>query len=286
VEQALSELEDAALVERVWDDQARDYAYRVLAMTRRFAYRELQKRPGLESEMRERLSNWYAGRDVPEAQRRVVVAMRRGEQDPGAALIEAAIAFRAEGKLSESERFFRQAIERNPRSWRARREYAELLRDMERVGEALEQYEKAAANAPKKGKDRALVFREYGMVLRKSGLADAVDQAMRALEIALSETPHDPYTLHSLSSCYVQRGHYRKALPLLEELCGANSAETRARSYELLEQTYMSIGEALKLVDLRDRRKQDIEAQQVSKQSKRTVQTSSRPLGRRRKPLG
>ena len=93
VETALSELEDQSLLERVWDEKVHDYAFRMLPITRRFAYRELQQRTGNESTMRQRLSEWYEGRDVPEQNRALIVAARRGKRTPTLLLSRSRLTF-------------------------------------------------------------------------------------------------------------------------------------------------------------------------------------------------
>lgn len=260
VDEALSLIEQASLVERVWEDASRDYTYRVLPMTRRFARREIQTVPNLESTMRKRLTDWYEGRDVPEQLRKSIAVARRGNRDPGAQLIDAAAALRRDRKTDEAEKLLNQAIARNPRQWRAHRELGEVFRTRGSLGDAIEEYEKAVANAPSRGNDRALIFREYGMVLRQSGRRDGAEQAVRAFEIALRETPHDPVLQHALAKTYVVLEHYAKAIPLLETLCGSKEAESRGRSYALLEDCYRRTGEILKAEELRDRRASDFEA--------------------------
>jgi tetratricopeptide (TPR) repeat protein len=281
---AIGELEAYSLVERVWDPSMHDFAFRMLPLTRRFAYRELQRHVGEEKRIRGRLSDWFEGKDVPDEGRALIVASRRGRKDPEAALVDAAIDFRRQGRVSEAEKYFLQAIERNPKSWRAHREYAELLRDQDSTGAALEHYEIAAANAPVRGADRALVSRELGMLLRQSGYPNAHQRAIEQFETALRETPHDPIVAHALASCHIRQGHYRQAQPLLEKLLLSRSAETRARSYDLLDRCYGETDEKLKRAELRDRRSADREASAAQVRSKRSVETSVRPLVKRGNP--
>lgn len=285
VEAAVDELKDASLIEDVWDERRRDIAVRCLPMTRRFAYNELQRNLGEEYRMRSRLSNWYEGRDVDDEQRRkLVIAARQGRTDPDIALVDAAIMYRRQGLITEAERYFNQAIERNPISWRAHREYAELLRDGNQVGAALEHYQRAAANAPARGEDRARIFREWGMLLRRSGMPRSVEDAIEKFEIARIETPNDPILSHALASAYVKKGSYKKAVPLLEALVETGSAETRLRSYGPLTKCYESLGDRLRLIQLRDRQASDDAAKAARRQSKRTVLNTSKPLSIGRSP--
>lgn len=278
VDEALEELEACGLVERVWDSKMQDFAFRTLDLTRRFAYRDLGQQAGLEEKMQRRLADWYEGQDVAADTRAAVVSARRGDRDPDAALVDAAIALRREGKTDEAEKFFAQAIGRNPRSWRAYREYGELLRDRGSVAAAIEQYKEACRCSPKRGPDRALIFREYGMLLRRSGQADAAERAAEALEVARKETPNDPLVLHALGQSYVRLGHYARAQPILEVLVRTGNAETRARSYDLLRECYEQQGETLKLAELRKTRAADTAAAAATVTSKRTIEGSSRPM--------
>lgn len=275
---ALSELEACSLAERVWDANMHDFAFRMLPLTRRFAYRELQRVSGEEQRIRRRLSDWYEGRDVPAESRDLMVAVRRGQRDPEAALVEAAIEFRRQGRVTEAETFFNKAIERNPKSWRAHREYGELLRDKTSTGAALDHYRIAAENAPAHGEHRALIFREYGMLLRQSGEPGAQARAASQFETALRETPNDPIVLHALANCYIRQSQYRRAQPILEKLIQSRSPETRARSYDLLDTCYEKTGEQVKKLQLRDKRSEDAAAASVELKSRRSVEGSARPL--------
>jgi hypothetical protein len=108
-DEALTDLEGCSLTERVWDARMHDFAFRALPLTRRFAYRELQRIPGEELRMRGRLSDWYRTVDIPTEQREAMVAIRQGATDPDTALVEAAISFRKQGKAQEADQFFRRA---------------------------------------------------------------------------------------------------------------------------------------------------------------------------------
>ncbi len=279
VESSIEELSSCSLIERVWDDRVSDLSMRCLPITRRFAYGELQRSAGEEQRMRQRLSEWYEGKDIDDEDRRqLVVAARQGRKEPDVVLVDAAIAYRRQGRADEAERYFNQAIDRNPRSWRAHREYAELLRDNKRIGAALEQYSNAAAYAPSRGEDRARIFREWGMLLRGSGRPEAVREAIDKFEVARIDTPNDPVLLHALAASYVKVGQYRKGQPILEQLVKSDSAETRARSYEPLLVCYAKLHEKLKHQLLKDAHDNDFMAHATVAKSRRNVVTSSRPL--------
>jgi tetratricopeptide (TPR) repeat protein len=272
IDVALGELERSSLVERCWDPKIHDFTSRCLGLTRRFAYRDLARTSGREAELRRRLADWYEGRDIRhDSERSRIVAIRRGTQDPEAMLVDAAISYRQQGKVTEAEEYFTKAINRNPRSWRAHREYAELLRDRDQMSDALEHYEQAGANAPKAGAERALVFREWAALLRRSGQPDAHEQAIEKLNVAVAETPDDQLALHMLATCRVKCGHYKAAMPILERLVQERSAETRARSYPLLKVCYEKLGEVVKVAELRGRIEDDHEAARVQIHTKRSM---------------
>lgn len=288
IDEGLVALQEAALVERVWDTKRRDFAYKAVTLTRRFAYREVQRHPGEEAEVRRRLGDWYEGRDVGDAEREIVRAIRRGAQDPEAALVDEAILRRKAGRVGEAEDLFVRAIDRNPKSWRAHREYAELLRDKGSIGAALEQYEQAGSCAPKRGTDRALVFREWGMLLKRSGLPEAHEQAVEKFEEARKETPHDPLLNHAMAHSYMSLGRYRRAVDLLKPLSKATMPDTRARTYPLLLKCYDELHEIVAAAELRATIADDVAAERAERGSRRSVETSSRPFirsgDRRRKP--
>lgn len=286
IDSALVALQECALVERLWDAQRRDFSYKAVTLTRRFSYREVQRNPRTEAEIRRRLSDWYEGRDVADTDREMVRAIRRGAQDPEAALVDQAILRRRVGQVGEAQDLFVRAIDRNPSSWRARREYAELLRDTGSIGAALEQYEQAANQAPRRGTDRALVFREWGMLLRKSGLPEGRERAVEKFEEARKDTPNDPVLNHALGSCLVSLGRYRLAIEILKPLATSTMADTRARTYPVLLICYEKLNEFVAAAELRAVRANDRAAQMTEVGSRRSVDTSSRPFVPHRGPEG
>jgi len=282
ISDGIDELEECSLLERVWDSKRHDHAFRLLPITRKFTYQELRKRPGEEQKMLSHLASWYEGRDVTEEQRPYIVAVRQGERDPDVHLVDAAIQLRREGKARRAEELFQKAIDRAPESWKARKEYAELLRDKGDLSAALEQWEHAVRQVPRKGRDRAIVCREYANTLRKAGSRDNLSTAVDCYEAALRETPNDVLSIHGLAVAHVRLGHNMKAVPLLEELTSDRDPETRKRSYELLIECYSKLGDPIKRTETEKRQANDIQAHGVEVRSKRTVEASSNPTIRRR----
>lgn len=253
VNSALDDLLDTSLVVKSFDRGLNDTTYGMLPITRRFAYAELRKEPGLEQSLRRALSTWYEGADIhDDSLRRVAIAVRQGKRDTDTLLVDAAKEMRAEGKLNQAEDTLLQAVQRNPQSWRALRELGDFYKHEKRIGQALQFYAKAAKLAPKKGKDRALIFREYGILLRDAATPDALQQSTDALETALKETPNDPVCIFVLAQGLCRRNMYLKALPLLEKLLQSGDRAQRLKTYPLLFKCYESQQDTLKLAHLRD----------------------------------
>ena len=235
VNAALDNLTDASLLVRSFDPRLNDTTFGMLPITRRFAYTELGKAPGLEQSLRRSLSVFYEGADIADPdQRKAIVAIRQGKQDVDTLLVDAAKQVKHLGKINQAEELLIQACQRNPTSWRAHRELGDLYKNEKKTSLALEAYKKASLLAPKKGNDRALIFREYGIVLRDAATADALENATAALEVALAETPNDPVCQFVLAQVLCRRGAYRKAEPLLRGLVASAEARSRRKAYPLL----------------------------------------------------
>jgi Tetratricopeptide repeat len=188
--------------------------------------------------------------------------MRLGVRDPGTELVNVAIALARSGKRDEAEHYFKDAIRRNPRDWRAYRETAEFYRHapVPNIGEALRLYEQAYAWAPKKGPDRALLLREYGILLRDSGLPGAMKRAADLLEEALGEYRgrDDSVCRHALGDALMRLSMHRKAVEVLVPLLDHPNDAQRQKTYPLLEQLYSRLNERTALDDLRKRVAKDV----------------------------
>ena len=126
---ALEQLRESALVESAHEPKLRTLTYSILPLTREFAYAELVKEVQEEVEIRKRLNRYFQATDLPDpSQRQLVSEMRAGRRDPGDELVKVAVSLRQAGKFDEAERYFQDAIRRDPRSWRAYRETAEFYR--------------------------------------------------------------------------------------------------------------------------------------------------------------
>jgi pentatricopeptide repeat protein len=118
---------------------------------------------------------------------------------------------------------------------------------------ALRAYEQAAANAPQKGSDRALIFREWGVLLRDSGDANATDKAIENFEIALKETPNDVIAKHALAHMLTRKGGFGRVKTLLQPLMEHPSPTTREKTYSMLLEAYARSGDILEAATLKSK---------------------------------
>jgi Flp pilus assembly protein TadD len=262
----VEELKDYSLIERIYDTNYRDLVYSLLPVTSSFVYRDMSKQAGAESDIRKRLNDWYQARDIKDqTQRDIVQKVRRGERNPELALLEVAKNFLKQNDLENAESYFKQALERNPRNWQCHREAAEFYRHHRgEVAQCLRHYEEAAQFCPKQGPDRAKIYREWGMVLRGSGMPSALRDAAERLKVALTQTPNDFVCRHALGDCYVKMGAFEPALEVLEPLKNHSWKDTRQRTYPLLEQCYKATNRILELATLKQKIAEEMEAQNPS----------------------
>ena len=186
-----------------------------------------------------------------------MVAIRQGKRDVDTILVDVAKEIRSEGKLNEAEKLLTQAVQRNSGSWRAARELGDFYKHEKKITPALQYYERAAHLSPKKGKDRALIYREYGILLRDAGTPDALTKATEALETALIETPNDPVCTFVLGQVLCRRGMFTKAVPFLEKLSVSDDLKSRMNVYPLLKKCYDKSGDMLAISKLKDNARLD-----------------------------
>jgi tetratricopeptide (TPR) repeat protein len=255
LQDALSTLLDDVIVQRSFDSSRNDDAYSLLPITRAFVYNEVVQHEGREAAIRDRLSDYFEAKDVKNPDDRVVIrAVRQSAETSDTALVDLARSARRRGDLGSAQDLFNQAISRNPRSWRAYRELAELHRhEFRNIGQAIRNYEQAAANAPKDTFEKARIFREWGILLRDSGQPDAASEAEQKLLTSLELNSRDIVTITALAQLYDRRGASFKVL----ELCEPWAAEVYGRAKEtmlpLLLKAYHQTGNMLKEAEIRDR---------------------------------
>jgi tetratricopeptide (TPR) repeat protein len=254
LEDALESLSQDVLIQRQFDPDSNDYVFTLKPIPRSFVLAQLDRQQRAAENIRRRLTDWYEGRDVADPEMRLLVReLRQGRVTPESGLLDLAKAAERNNELDNATRLYEQALTRVPTSWRAAWDFAEFKRHKlhDRTG-ALRLYERAAANAPRRGADRAVIFREYGFLLRESGEANATDLAIEKFEIALKEVPNDPITIYGMASMLDRKGHSDRIIELIEPLRVHSSAKTRERCLPLLLRAYERKSELLKAAELRD----------------------------------
>lgn len=250
---ALDELTSDALVVREFDQDRNDYSYTLLPITRAFVQHDMHRNMTRVRDITRKLTNWFEAVDVSDADERLIVRqLRQGSSADDRTLIDLASAAERGNKLDTAEKLYRQALARVPRSWRAARALAEFLRHYknDRLG-ALRLYRQATANAPVRGPERALIFREYGILLKDSGEPDATQKAAEALRQALEETPNDKVAVGALAQVLDRMGAAREVISLLEPHRGVGSRKFREKTDPILLRAYERINELLKAAQLR-----------------------------------
>jgi len=250
------------IVTKQYDSDKNDYVYSIMPIVRSYIYQYGKKYPTIERDIRKRLTDYYEARDIKNAQQRLAVReLRQGKSvSPEQNLVDLAISARSRGDFEAADKLFNNAVKRNPRSWKAAKEYAEFNRhQLENITKALSLYEQAAMNAPSKGHDRSMIFREWGILLKESGRPDGTDRAIEKLEIAFSENPDDAVATHVLATLLNRKGKLQRARELLEPLRDHYTPKTRECALTQLIGIYRKLGDRVEeikakadLHDLRD----------------------------------
>ncbi|MFC1654174.1 RNA-binding domain-containing protein [Myxococcota bacterium] len=250
---AKEELSADGIVRSHFDEDRNDYCFSLLPVVQRFVYDEVKTQPNLESRIRKKMADWFEARDIRhEEERPAVRAARQGAKNAEAGLLDLAIAASRRGDPA-AEDLFKQALQRNPRSWRAARQYAEYQRhEHQNITEALRLYEQAAANAPSQGRDRALIFREWGMLLRECGDPVATDTAIGKFRIALKAEPQDALATHALAAMLFRKAHFGEVVDLLKPLSKSGNRKTRMLALDLLLKAHERNGDIVEAAYTRD----------------------------------
>ncbi len=252
---ALDELTSDALVIREFDSDRNDYCYTLLPITRDFVRHDMQRNGGRARDKSSRLTSWFEALDVTDDDERLIVRqLRQGSSADDRALIDLATSAERSGKLDTAENLYRQALSRAPRSWRAARALAEFLRhkNKDQPG-ALRYYQQAAATAPSRGPDKALIMREYGILLKDSGEPDAASRAADVLREAVAESPNDPIAVGVLAQVLDRMGASREIIRLLEPLATIQSVKFHTLTDPILLKAYERTSELLKAAQIRQR---------------------------------
>lgn len=255
LQDVLSVLIDDAIIQKRFDPDRNDDCYSLLPIIRAFVYSDVTNRDGREKAIRNRLRDYFEATDIKNVDDRVVVrAVRQNADTSDSAFLDLATSARRRGDLNSADELLRQAIARNPRSWRAYKQLAELNRhEFNRTGEAIRFYELAVANAPSNHFERAKLYREWGILLRDSGQIDAVDQAKQKLETAFGLNRRDYLTITVLSQLYEKQGAWLKIIELCEPVVNDVFGNVKDAIMQLLRRAYERNGDMLKAIQIRDR---------------------------------
>ncbi len=258
LQDTLETLANDSLINNIFDPGLNDFVYTTLPIVRTFVNNELYSQPQVTISIRRNLSNYYEAKDIHNPDERVIVReLRQGSKDVGSSLVDLAKSAEKRNDIEGAEELFNQAIARDPNNWNALREFAEFQRHKkDNTTMAIQLYDQAAANSPSSGPDRALIFRERGMLYRDSGLPDATDIAIESFIIAHEILPNDPLTVHALAHMYDRKGQSKNVIDLLEPLRKHHSKITRKKSLPLLLKAYQNKNDIIKIAEI----KQEIQA--------------------------
>ncbi|MEU1587822.1 RNA-binding domain-containing protein [Micromonospora sp. NPDC005710] len=252
---SLDDLVNDSLAVREFDTNRNDYCYTLLPITRAFVQHDMRSDTAQARELHKKLRNWFEGYDVKNSDERLIVRqLRQGGAADDTALVDLAVAAERDNKLDAAERLFQQALGRAPRSWRAARLYGEFLRHKRQdLAGALRHYGQAMANAPARGPERSLIYREYGILMKDSGEPDAADKASMALKEAVAEAPSDLIAAGALAGVLDRKGASRAVIEVLESRFDRGDSKFRSIAYPVLLRAYERTNEILKAAELKRR---------------------------------
>ena len=255
IQDCIEKLVEDAMVQRFFDSDRNDYVYSLLPIIRTFIYSELCTHKGEEKRIRIKLKDYFEANDIADPdEKSVVIALRQGISQAEAPYIDLGITARKAGNFTNAKDLFLNALNRNPKSWRAAQQLGELYRhELGQPTKAMQYYEQAKSYAPSRGNDRMVIHREYGLVLRDSGEIGACDRAIECFIEALKESPDDSITLNALCRLYESRGHTGKIISLLEPKKDKIYGKAAAFLFPILIAAYKKRGEQLKALELQSR---------------------------------
>lgn len=249
----VSSLVEDSLVQRYFNSGTNDYGYQLPPMVREFVYKQVREEKGEEESIRRRLHNWFEALDISDIELRLVTrGIRQGKGSPEQTLLDFAAKAEQNFDYQGAEKLYLRALNRNNRSWKAAKALGELYRHkLNNIGAAIRCYEQAAANAPDQGGERALIYREWGLLLKSSGAPDSTDLAIEKFRIALIDAPEDRITKCNLALMLERKGMYNEIIELMEPLANHPDEATRGIAKRLLGSAYNRSGEWIKAIDFR-----------------------------------
>lgn len=215
----LTGLSELSLVEVLYDEEISHDVFALLPITSSFVYGEIKKTDDdFERTVRSRMNHWLNANDISDPVRKALTKrMRQGQESSEEILLELAQDYQRKGAIVDAEQLYREALDRNPKSWKVHRRYAEFLRHFtNEKGKALHHYKEAAQHVPKKEDLRGLVFRELGILLKQSGNLNGLQESTEALEHSFQVNSKDPITVNVLAGNYLNLGRISEAIKILE----------------------------------------------------------------------
>lgn len=251
---AIESLLSDALVHRLFDTDRNDYSYVLVPIARAFVYKEVNKLPKFEETVRKTLTDWFEAKDVPDSNERLLVRdIRQGKKASSEILLDLAHAHERRNDRKGAQDLYEKAMAANSRNWRTARLYGRFCeKTLRRRSEALTLYEKAATFAPSRGPERALIFKEWGLLLKDSGDPTATNQAIEKFEIALAETPNDTQIILPLLEMLDRKGMHRKVANVCEPLKNHKNKEVRKKILNYLVIALGKLNEMLKKEEIQN----------------------------------
>ena len=248
----IDELFEDNLVQRAYDEASNTYRFTVLPLVRSFVYADMVQCK-LDRSYRKRLTDWFEAIDIVNPDQRLIEReLRQGRQASDDSIL--ALAQQAENRQDHdnAQRLYEYAMRVNRKNWRGAQIFAEFFRHVRaNMSEALRYYQLAAEHAPKNGMERSLIFREWGMLLKDSGLPNATDLAIDKFEEARKHNPSNRVTIHSLGAMYARKMQWKKVIELLEPLLNSADPLSREKSIPLLLRAYEGLNDIVNVARLR-----------------------------------
>lgn len=233
------------IISKIYDNSVNSYKYKLLTLTKSFiiGYAITSDE---EKEIRKRLKRWFEAEDIRNPDdRKIYQEMRQNGKNIGDAIVILAYSCVKDGDDKNALRFFEKAIERDPKNWKVYRAFADYYRhEKNSVSQSIKYFQLALQTVGTDciNQEVAVLHREYAMVYSASGERNAISEAIMHLQIAHTAMPNDPITAKVLSSIYISKSQYSKAVELLEPFALILNNRTQKEVWPLLEKAYRHQG--------------------------------------------